>query len=67
MNQVLLIKDMVGKHETRQMSEYNLQRKCSATLIMFEEEDEVTCPHEDPLVVTLRVGSCDVCRILVDT
>lgn len=41
-------------------------RKCSITPIMFNEEDEETCPYEDQLVVTLRVGSCDVCHILVD-
>lgn len=44
---------------------YSLQRKHSATLITFNEDD-VTCPYENPLVVTVRFGSCDVCHILVD-
>lgn len=46
---------------------YSLQRKCYVILIMFNEEDEVTCLYEDPLLVTLRVGSYDIYCILVDT
>lgn len=34
---------------------------------MFINEDEVTCLHEDPLVITLRVGLSNVYQILVDT
>lgn len=34
---------------------------------MFNKEDEVISLHEDPLVVTLRFGSSDVCHKLVDT
>lgn len=28
---------------------------------MFSKKDDVACLHKDPLVVTLRVSSCDVC------
>lgn len=45
---------------------YNLQRKYSITLITFNKEDKVTCPHEGPLVVMLIVCPYDVCYILVD-
>lgn len=49
------------------MGVYSLHRKDTITLITFNKEDEVTCPYEDPLVVTLRVEPCDVFLILVDT
>ena len=36
--------------------------------ISFGEEDlsRVQTPHDDPLVVTLRVHDCDMQRILID-
>lgn len=46
---------------------YSLQRKYFVNPITFNEEEEVTCPHKNHLVVTLRVGLCDIFHILVDT
>lgn len=46
---------------------YNLCRKDVIIPMRFHEEDEVNCLHEDLLVVTSRVRTCDVCHILVDT
>lgn len=46
---------------------YNLCRKDVIIPMRYHEEDEVNCLHEDLLVVTSRVRTCDVCHILVDT
>ncbi|KAK3043637.1 hypothetical protein RJ639_000053 [Escallonia herrerae] len=44
------------------------QKKEPATTISFSDDDvgDTRTPHDDPLVVTLRVGNFDVKRILVD-
>ncbi|KAK3009129.1 hypothetical protein RJ639_013704 [Escallonia herrerae] len=44
------------------------QRKEPAPTISFSDDDvgDTRTPHDDPLVVTLRVGNFDVKRILVD-
>ena len=43
-------------------------RRKKIVQISFKEEDlsRVQTPHDDPLVVTLRVHDCDVQRILID-
>lgn len=48
-------------------SEYNLYRKIAITPIMFNKYDEVNYLYEDPLVLTLGVGPCEIFCILVDT
>lgn len=45
------------------MGVYNLCRKDATTPITFNEEDEVTRLHEDPLVMFLKVRPCDICHI----
>lgn len=45
---------------------YNIHEGLPYTSIIFTSSDETSSPHKDPLVVTLQVGSCNVCRILVD-
>lgn len=45
---------------------YNLQEKALSQPIIFNDIDEIASMDENPLVITLSVGSCDVCRILID-
>lgn len=34
--------------------------------IIFNEKGDTSSHHEEPLVITLRIGSYDVCRIMVE-
>ena len=43
-------------------------RRNSHPVLSFSEEDKVgtTQPHDDALLITLRIGGCDVKRVMVD-
>ena len=43
-------------------------RRNSHTVLSFSEEDKVgtTQPHDDALLITLRIGGYDVKRVMVD-
>lgn len=65
-SQAILEKDTPQKHKMKvNIDEYRLHGKCNVTLKNFSEGDRVTCPHKDLLIITLRVGSCNFCRILI--
>ena len=44
-------------------------RRNSHTVLSFSEEDKVrtTQPHDDTLLITLRIGGYDVKRVMVDS
>nr|XP_023881741.1 uncharacterized protein LOC111994115 [Quercus suber] len=43
------------------------RRGCHPTLTFFKEDkDETSQPHDDALVITLRIGDYDVKRVMVD-
>lgn len=45
---------------------YTLEKVRSPVEIVFTKKDETSSHHKDPLVITLRRGSYDVYRIIVD-
>lgn len=45
---------------------YTLQKGSSYALIIFTNKDETTSLYKDHLVITLRIGLCDVYMILID-
>lgn len=64
---------MLGKRYVRETRSeinkgvYSLRKKDTTNPTMFNEKDKVNFHHKDPVVMTLRVGPCNIFRILVDT
>nr|XP_023874419.1 uncharacterized protein LOC111986958 [Quercus suber] len=53
--------------EESQSEPKRVKRGCHPTLTFFDEDKDVTTqPHDDALVITLRIGDYDIKRVMVD-